>query len=129
VSLWWWRSSGAVEAGAWGERRVRRYLRLRGYRIVAENYRCPAGEVDLIARRGGVLCFVEVKTRRGDGYGSPLEAVTATKRTRLRRAAAHYLMGRRLPRVCRFDVAAVHLHPRTGRARVEYVANAFTGDE
>lgn len=113
----------------WGERRVRRYLRLRGYRIVAKNYRCPAGEVDLIARRGRVLCFVEVKTRRGGDYGSPLEAVTATKRTRLRRAAAHFLLGRRLPAVCRFDVAAVHLDLHTGRARVEYVANAFTGDE
>ena len=113
----------------WGERRVRRYLRLRGYRIVAENYRCPAGEVDLIARRGRVLCFVEVKTRHGDAFGSPLEAVTAAKRKRLRRAAAHYLMGRPLPPVCRFDVAAVHLQPGTARARVEYVANAFQGEE
>ncbi len=117
------------DVGLWGERRVRRYLRLRGYRIVAANYRCRAGEVDLIARRGRLLCFVEVKTRRGGGHGSPLEAVTREKRQRLRRAAAHYLMGRRLPAVCRFDVAAVHLHPRTGRARVEYLAGAFTEDE
>ncbi|HEX9594113.1 MAG TPA: YraN family protein [bacterium] len=115
--------------GRWGERRVRRYLRLRGYRILAQNYRCGYGEVDIIAQRLGVVAFVEVKTRHGDGYGGPMAAVTRVKRERLRRVAAHYLQGRRPPRHCRFDVAALSLHPRTGRPRLHYLAGAFDGAE
>jgi putative endonuclease len=115
--------------GPWGERRVRRYLRLRGYRIVAQNYRCRCGEVDLIARRGGVLAFVEVKTRRGDYHGGPLAAVTHAKRERLRRVAAQYLAGRTPPPVCRFDVAGLRVHPHTGRVKLDYVAGAFGEEE
>jgi putative endonuclease len=115
--------------GRWGERRVRRYLRLRGYRILEQNYRCGCGEVDIIAQRLGVVAFVEVKTRRGNGYGGPMAAVSHTKRERLRRVAAHYLQGRRPPRHCRFDVAALSLHPDTGRLRLDYLAGAFDGVE
>jgi putative endonuclease len=108
---------------------VRRYLRLRGYRILERNYRCGYGEVDIIAQRLGVVAFVEVKTRHGDGYGGPVAAVTRAKRERLRRVAAHYLQGRRPPRQCRFDVAALCLHPDTGRLRLDYLAGAFDGVE
>ncbi|RMF85790.1 MAG: YraN family protein [Nitrospirae bacterium] len=127
--MWRRRAEPGRLAGDWGERLVRRYLRLRGYRIVAENYRCPCGEVDLIARRGRVLCFVEVKARRGRARGSPFEAVTRVKRRRLCRAAAHYLAGRPKPPVCRFDVAAVEVEPASGRVRVRYLPAAFTEDD
>jgi len=119
----------ACDWGRWGEHRVRRYLRLRGYRILAQNYRCRYGEVDLIAQRLGVVAFVEVKTRHGDGYGGALCAVTREKRERLRRVAAHYLQGRRPPRVCRFDVAALCLLPGRSRPRLDYRVGAFGGTE
>ena len=90
--------TGGRDWGRWGERRVRRYLRLRGYRILEQNYRCGCGEVDIIAQRLGVVAFVEVKTRHGDGYGGPVAAVSRTKRERLRWVAAYYLQGRRPPR-------------------------------
>jgi putative endonuclease len=123
------RRAEAGDWGRWGERRVRRYLRLRGYRILEQNYRCGFGEVDIIAQRLGVLAFVEVKARHGDGYGGPVAAVTHAKRERLRRVAAHYLQGRRPPRHCRFDVAALSRHPTTGRLRLAYLAGAFDGVE
>ena len=123
------RRHGQPDWGGWGERRVRRYLRLRGYRILEQNYRCGCGEVDIIAQRLGVLAFVEVKTRHGDGYGGGLAAVTREKRDRLRRVAAYYLQGRRPPRVCRFDVAAVCLGPGRSRPRIDYRVGAFGGTE
>jgi putative endonuclease len=79
---------------------------------VARNWRCRDGELDLVARREGVLAFCEVKARSGTGFGLPAEAVTPAKQARIRRLAARWLaeqgprLGRR-PGVIRFDVAAV----------------------
>lgn len=71
-----------------------RYLRDRGLTILERNWRCPLGEIDLVARDGGVLVVCEVKTRRGTTYGSPIDAVTARKLARLRRLAAAWLQER-----------------------------------
>ncbi|MBQ6440877.1 MAG: YraN family protein [Mogibacterium sp.] len=67
-----------------------------GYKIIERNYRTKAGEIDIIAIKDGVIHFVEVKTRNGNQYGYPSEAVTATKQTHIRRAAEQYLQGRRM---------------------------------
>lgn len=67
-----------------------------GYQVIERNYRTKAGEIDIIAIKNGVLHFVEVKTRNGDQYGYPSEAVTATKQQRIKRAAEQYLQGRRM---------------------------------
>lgn len=86
-----------------------RKLKEAGYRILEANYRCPAGEIDLIARQGRYLVFVEVKYRRSGESGMPDEAVDFRKQRTISRAALYYLaehgLGEDTP--CRFDVAAV----------------------
>jgi len=102
------------QLGADGERVVRAHLEGLGWRILESNYRCRSGEMDLIAEEpaadGPVLVFVEVKTRRGEAHGAPIEAVDARKVARLRNVALAYLgtrsVGGQEP-ACRFDVAEV----------------------
>jgi putative endonuclease len=77
--------------GPRAERRVRRYYRLRGYRVLAANARVGRNELDIVLRRGRRLVFCEVKARSGDGYGDPREAVGTEKERRLRRAAEIWL--------------------------------------
>jgi putative endonuclease len=95
--------------GRQGEETAAAFLRTRGYRILEHNYRCPVGEIDLIAEQNGVLCFVEVKSRSSLAYGSPAEAVNRAKQRHLARAASYYLTTRRSGGdvACRFDVVAV----------------------
>jgi putative endonuclease len=82
-------------AGAAAERRARRYYRLRGYRILAQNARAGRYEIDLIVRRGRLLVFCEVKAKTGESYGHPAEMVNAEKQRRLRQAAETWLAPRR----------------------------------
>lgn len=77
--------------GTWGEAQVANFLRRRGYQLLAHSYHCRFGEVDLIARQGSMLCFVEVKTRTNLSVGLPREYVTRQKQEKLRRTAACYL--------------------------------------
>ncbi len=100
------RGDGA-NLGQTGEEIARRYLRSCGYRIVGRNWRCRFGELDLIARDGETLEFVEVKARTRDGFGGPEGAVTPRKRARMVAAARAYLreLGADLP--VRFDVVTV----------------------
>ena len=94
--------------GAAGERCAAEYLARRGYRVVARNARAEGVEIDLIALRGSVCAFVEVKTRRGPGRGAAEEAVDARKRERLVRGARAWLHARRAAHLrARFDVIAV----------------------
>jgi putative endonuclease len=94
--------------GGFGEDLAAAHYRARGYEVLARNWRCAAGEIDLICARGHLLVVCEVKARTGTAHGHPLEAVTAPKQRRLRRLAALYLrqQPRRWPDI-RFDVAAV----------------------
>jgi putative endonuclease len=80
--------------GVAAERRAARWYRLRGYRILGANVWAGGNELDLIARRGRQLRFVEVKEKRGHDWGDPLEMVTAEKQRRVRRAAAAWLAAR-----------------------------------
>ena len=121
--------AGAVEGtkGAWGEECAAAYLRRHGYRILARNYSCRFGEIDLIAEKDGVLLFVEVKLRTNLQYGAPREYVTVKKQEKLRTAALLYLSGRELDVPARFDVAEVYtdVHRSAGKTRIRYIANAF----
>jgi putative endonuclease len=81
----------APSLGSSAERRVRRYYRLRGYRILAANARAGRNELDIVLRRGRRIVFCEVKARSGPGYGDPREAVGPEKERRLRRAAEIWL--------------------------------------
>jgi putative endonuclease len=101
--------------GAAGERCAAHYLARRGYRVAARNVRAEGVEIDLVALRGGVCVFVEVKTRRGALAGSAEEAVDARKRARLVRGAIAWLHARRAGHLrARFDVIAVAARPGGG---------------
>lgn len=94
--------------GADGEATACTALADRGYRILARRYRTRAGEIDVVARHGDVVVFVEVKTRRGRDFGDPAAAVTREKQRRLALMATDYLARHRLERApARFDVVAV----------------------
>jgi putative endonuclease len=94
--------------GAAGEARAAAWYRRRGYEVVARNWRCREGELDLVVRNGRVLAFVEVKTRRTAAFGAPVEAVTRDKQRRIRVLALRFLetyprRGHQL----RFDVVSI----------------------
>jgi putative endonuclease len=80
----------------------------RGYRVLARNWRCRAGELDLVLRQGGTVVFCEVKARTSDSFGLPAEAVTRAKQVRIRRLAGRWLQEAKVRGgEVRFDVAAV----------------------
>lgn len=111
--------------GRYGERVAVDYLVAQGMRLLDRNWRCASGEIDAILRDGDALVFVEVKTRRGTGYGTPAEAVGRAKRHRLRQLAAIWLARADLhPPEIRFDLVSV-LPRRAGAADVEYLRGAF----
>lgn len=97
-----------IEVGATGEDRAIDHLVREGMRIVERNYRCKVGELDVVARDGDVLVFVEVRSRRSAEFGNALDAVSWAKRRKVTRVAQAYLAWRR-PRFsrARFDVVAI----------------------
>ncbi len=107
--------------GTYGERVAAAHLRSLGMIVLARNWRCRFGEVDLIARDGATLVFCEVKTRTSSSHGTPVEAVLGRKATRLRRLAAHWLEIHDVePQAVRIDVVSVVV-PERGAAQVERV--------
>jgi len=112
-----------------GEAVAARFLEGRGWRVVARNVTSRLGEIDLVARDGATLVFVEVKSRGPLALEPPQAAVDGRKQARLARLALQYLARRRLRGVaCRFDVVAVTLDPEGGVPRVEHFPNAFAPD-
>jgi len=112
--------------GGSAEDAAEEFLRRNGYRILRRNYRTRLGEIDLVAVEGGVVCFVEVKARRTDGFGSPQEAVDGRKRERVRHAAAIYLAQEGLGAVdCRFDVVSVLPNGEGSGLECELLRGAF----
>lgn len=110
--------------GREGERVAEQFLKRKGYRVVERNYRCPAGEVDLIVLDRRVIVFVEVKTRSGHGFGTPLEAVPRWKQKNMIQTATFFLHQKRLHnRDARFDVVGISWPGR--EPMVEHVENAF----
>ncbi|MCP4663380.1 MAG: YraN family protein [bacterium] len=93
--------AGEDEAVAW--------LRRRGYDIVERNFATKAGEIDVVARDGDTLCFIEIKARSSRTYGLAIEAVSRKKQRRLARAAAFYLLVHPTDSPCRFDVIGLDL--------------------
>jgi putative endonuclease len=115
-----------IKRGRKGEDEAAAYLARCGYEIVARNYRCPWGEVDIIAREGGTLVFVEVRSRTSLAFGLPEESVDARKRARLRMAARHYLYSCGGPGGgCRFDVVTLLWGPGGGVREIRHLKNAW----
>ena len=109
--------------GFFGEGRAAKYLKNQGYNIIARNYRCPFGEVDIIAERGDVVAFTEVKTRSSERFGTPSEAVDADRMRRYVRCAQFYFSGRERDVTVRFDVIEVT------KEGINHIENAFEGGE
>jgi len=97
------------------------FLRDQGLVIAERNYRCRFGEIDLIAREGATLVFVEVRQRRTESYGGAAASITAAKRTRLLAAARHYLARQSSVPLCRFDAVLIRGEP----PEIEWIRNAF----
>lgn len=116
------------DLGLAGEEIAARHLEAGGYRILARRYRTRLGEIDLVVRRGPLLVFVEVRTRRGGNFGTPAESVDRRKQARLFRVASLFLAKHQGPGgsepVCRFDVVAVTMAPGVDPS-VEHVVDAF----
>lgn len=114
--------------GARGEEAAAHFLEQRGYIILERNWTCFAGEADIIAVRGGILAFIEVKTRRGNQKGFPAEAVSAAKRERYERVALAYLQDH-VPgeTTVRFDIVSIVVLPED-RAFIRHHIAAFAGN-
>lgn len=115
------------ELGRRGERIAERALVARGYEVLDRNWRCPDGEIDLVALDGEALVFIEVKTRSSTRYGHPFEAITPGKLSRLRRLAAAWLAARgpvRGAQRLRIDAIGV-LAPRDAPASIEHLEGIF----
>ncbi|MFN8543152.1 MAG: YraN family protein [Candidatus Binatia bacterium] len=112
------------ELGRRGEAVAEAFLRASAFEIVARNYRCRMGEIDLVARDGPTLVFVEVRSRSGVGRGTPLESVDGRKQARVARVARHFLATHGwTERAARFDVVGVRFD--ADPPAVEHVRGAF----
>ncbi|MFH1243293.1 MAG: YraN family protein [Pseudomonadota bacterium] len=113
-----------LELGDWGEELALKKIKGLGYKKIVRNYRCPLGEVDLIARDGDTLVFLEIKTRRGKSLAYAKEAVNAKKRRQLSKVALAYMKSNDCYGVkARFDVVAVSL--QGDNPQIEVIKNAF----
>ena len=107
--------------GREGEAKAAEYLRKKRYDIIGANYRCRFGELDLIAKKGELVIFVEVKLRKNDRFGAAADAVTTSKREKLRKAALSWLAATDCTAPTRFDV--IEIYTETGR--INHIENAF----
>ena len=113
------------DTGNLGEKLAAEFIRKQGYVILQTNYRCPEGEVDIVARQKDCLVFVEVRAKRGREFGSPEESITPAKMEKLRRVAAHYRQTHDdIPDSWRIDVVAVEIDRQNRPLRIEIIENA-----
>lgn len=110
--------------GTKGEDLAVKFLKKKGYKIIARNYKNYVGEIDIIARDGDTVVFIEVKTRADDSFGYPFEAVNKRKRQKLKNLALLYLkkQGKELP--VRFDVLSIFCMD-DGKKEIEHIKDAF----
>ena len=122
-------TSARGRLGQWGETQARLHLEARGYELLATNYRCRWGEVDIVARDGDEIIFVEVKTRRGSAFGTPEESITAAKAEHLANTAQDYLQNQLPPAdaanaAWRIDLISLHLDKGGKLQRISHLENA-----
>jgi putative endonuclease len=115
------------DTGILGEKLAGEFLEKRGYRILETNYRCPEGEIDIVALHGDTLVFIEVRTRKSLDFGSPEESITPLKMSRLKILAAQYCQTHdNLPASQRIDFVAVRLKKNGQLANIELIENAVS---
>lgn len=113
-----------IELGKKGENIACQFLEKLGYFMITRNYKCTYGEIDIVAREGNELVFVEVKTRCSKRYGEAREAVNQHKKKRIKKAAIYYIGKHQLEGKCvRFDVMELYL--REGRFYVKHIKNTL----
>jgi putative endonuclease len=116
------------DTGILGEKLACEFLGRNGYTILETNYRCPGGEIDIIARQQDTLVFVEVRTKTSRRFGGPEESITPVKKERLRMVAAHYGQSHDyLPDARRIDVVAIEMNKNGRVTRIELIENAVGG--
>jgi putative endonuclease len=116
------------ETGILGEKVAGEFLGRNGYQIIETNYRCPGGEIDIIARQRDTLVFIEVRAKTSRRFGIPEESITPIKMERLRTVAAHYGQNHdNLPEARRIDVVAIEMDRHGRVARIELIENAVSG--
>ncbi len=113
--------------GIWGEIFAVRYMRDHGYTPVTINFRSRVGEIDIVARRDGYMCLVEVKTRGENAISAPAEAVDTEKQRKLIAAAKIFARAYPHPEQDRFDVCEVYLDENMKPVKINYIENAFNG--
>lgn len=109
-----------MDAGKQAENLAASFLQKQGLRLVARNYRCRMGEIDLIMEQGGTLVFVEVRMRRGAGFGGAAASITGNKQRKLIHAAQHYLQQQAKLPPCRFDALLLE------GLKIEWIKDAFS---
>jgi len=115
------------ETGLKGEKLACEFLGKNGYDIIERNYRCPEGEIDVIARQKDALVFVEVRTKTSRKFGTPEESITPVKAARLRTLAARYgQSNKNLPEIWRIDVVAIQMNKDGRASRIEIIENAVS---
>lgn len=112
-----------MKLGKKGEGLAVKFLKKNGYRIIEQNYKTPIGEIDIIARDGKTLVFLEVKTRESIEYGLPFEAVNSAKRQKITKVALLYLKKFKDVPSCRFDVVSIYYED--GKPQFELLRDAF----
>ena len=113
------------DTGILGEKLAKDFLKKRGYHILETNYRCPEGEIDIVAKHKDYLVFIEVRTKKSLEFGSPEESITPAKQARMRATASHYRQTHNdLPLPWRIDVVAIELDQKGKLSRIELIENA-----
>lgn len=113
------------QTGKMGEKLACEFLGHNGYHILERNYRCPEGEIDIVARQEDTLVFIEVRTKTSWKFGGPEESITPVKAARLRTLAAHYGQNHEgLPEARRIDVVAIQMNKNGQASRIEIIENA-----
>lgn len=112
--------------GDFGEKAAAGYLKRNRYKILERNFQTKYGEIDIIAEKDDLVCFVEVKTRRNKRYGEPRDAVNIFKQRKIISVAKYYMLSKNTEKNCRFDVVEVYLS-ETGQKieKIEHIENAF----
>lgn len=112
------------KTGSYGEQLARNHLLAKNYTVIETNWRCPQGEIDIVAQDGDTVVFVEVRTRRAEATAAAFESVNPKKQDKLQTLAFAYVDAKQIESAWRIDVIAVAL-PRTGQPLVEHVEDAL----
>ncbi|HSW58398.1 MAG TPA: YraN family protein [Dehalococcoidales bacterium] len=114
------------DIGSLGEILAQKYLKKKGYRIIETNYRCPMGEIDIVALHKKCLVLVEVRTKTSPEYGSPEESITSTKALHMERAAEYYRQAHpKAPVDWRIDLIAIEMDNAGNLMRLEQIESAL----